>query len=156
MKDVMIKITGTTTAREPGRDPHKDTIEMFTEGQMASNGTTTLLVYPEAEELGMGGITTYVTISPDKVKVKRVPAEKYAQPSVMEFIKGQRFEGRYLTPYGSVGLELLTNRIEGLGQSADGGSRLSIAYDLSLKGLVQSSNTLDIEILNNGENNEQH
>ena len=55
-----------------------------------------------------------------------------------------------------MGLELLTNRIEGLGQSADGGSRLSIAYDLSLKGLVQSSNTLDIEILNNGENNEQH
>ncbi len=154
MKDVMIKITGITTSREPGKEAVRDTIEMFTEGRMVSNGSTTLLVYPEAEELGLGGVTTYVTISPDKVKVKRVSEDKYSQPSVMEFIKGERFEGRYLTPYGSVGLELLTNSIEGLGQSS-GGNKLSIDYDMSLKGLVQSTNRLDIEILNNGENNEQ-
>ena len=106
-----------------------------------------MLVYPEMQDSGLEGCTTYVTVSPSRVRVKREEKEGSDPQVVMEFEKGKRCDGLYITPYGPMPLELLTNSISGFGHSGDGSRTLSIDYSMSLKGLAQTSNRLDIQVL---------
>ena len=113
---------------------------------MCRLGQSTLIVYPELEEFGMGGITTHITITPKKVKVKR-STEGGAEENLMEFEEGKRFDGVYVTPYGNFNLELLTDKLSGTGKKLQESDKVSIDYSLSVKGLSESRNTFDIEIL---------
>ena len=54
MKDVMLKITGKIVNYDKGREISEDVMEFITEGKMQSRGRTTMLVYPEMEETGLG------------------------------------------------------------------------------------------------------
>ncbi len=145
MKDVMLKITGKVVSYEKGREKSEDVMEFITEGKMQSRGRTTMLVYPEMEENGLGEYTTYLTASPNRVRIRR-ENDKNEQQTVMEFEKGRRYNGYYLTPYGLMDMEMLTNSIEPF-KSGEGGKTLSIDYSMSLKGLTETRNRLDIEIL---------
>ena len=69
----------------------------------------------------------------------------------VEFKKGERFYGMYETPFGPVGMELLTNDVSGLTDDGDGRQTLSIDYHISLHGLMESRNKLDIEIMHQNE-----
>ena len=142
MKDVMLKITGTSTSNLPGEEGKKDVVEFVTEGKLGKLGKSTLIVYPEAIDTVMEGVTTYITISPNMVKVKRSYNE--TEESFMEFQTGKRFESQYLTPYGAFSMELLTNKIS---KFDDEKQNLKIDYNVSLRGLSQSRNTLDIQVL---------
>ena len=140
MKDIMLKIEGS-----PAGSP-EEAIEFVTEGKLSSRGNTTVIKYEESPLAGMEGCTTYLTISPKKVKLKRT-GEMFPIPTVMEFEEGKRFTGMYETQFGAVGMEILTNRIN-QGPEVCGESKLSIDYSLSLKGLTESRNKLDITIRN--------
>ena len=138
MKDIMLKITGRVLDGENEVEP----MEFITEGRYYSRGGITRIVYEESELSGMEGCQTFITFSGGKVKMNRkCPGRK--SETQMEFEAGKRYEGLYETPYGPIGMELLTNSI-----SMDG-RKLSIDYDLSLRGLLESRNSLDIEILEN-------
>jgi uncharacterized beta-barrel protein YwiB (DUF1934 family) len=142
MKDIMIKITG---RQYSGRD--EDKVEFITAGTLFTEGNTTHITYEETPLSGIEGWTTSLAISPGKVKMFR---KSDAVPeTVMEFEKGRHYNGIYATPYGNISMELLTNEVSGF-LDADAKGKLSIDYDISLKGLAGSRNTLDIEIL--GEN----
>jgi uncharacterized beta-barrel protein YwiB (DUF1934 family) len=146
MEDVMLKITGKSYFREDGEVKEDNVIEFITEGKIGTVGRSTLIVYPEMEEYGMGGVTTHITITPKKVKVRR-STEWGDDENLMEFEEGKRFNGIYVTPYGNFGLELLTDKLSGLGKSAAELDKISIDYSLSVKGLSESRNSFDIEIL---------
>ena len=147
MKNVLLKITGKIVTYDNGQEISDDVMEFITEGKMQSRGRTTMLVYPEMQDSGLEGCTTYVTVSPSRVRVKREEKEGSDPQVVMEFEKGKRCDGLYITPYGPMPLELLTNSISGFGHSGDGSRTLSIDYSMSLKGLAQTSNRLDIQVL---------
>ena len=152
MKDVMLKITGKIVNYDKGREISEDVMEFITEGKMQSRGRTTMLVYPEMEETGLGECTTYVTVSPNKVRIRR-EAEGTDQQTVMAFEKGRRYNGYYITPYGPMDMEMLTNSIVPF-KSTDEKKTLSIDYSMSLKGLTETRNRLDIEILKDLEETE--
>ena len=149
MKDIMLKITGKTISARPVNpdDPENknNTIEFVTQGKYSSRGGITRISYGETELSGMEGCKTQITISGDKLKMQR-SGVGLANDTTMEFEKGKRYEGQYATPYGNIGMEILTNSID-LGDPKEANHKISIDYSLSLRGIVESRNKLEIEVL---------
>ena len=150
MKDIMLKITGKTVTQEEGAEKHEDIMEFVTAGQLYHRGTTTFIKYPESELSGLEGCTTSLIITKDKVRMRRT-GNALAADTEMEFKKGERFYGMYETPFGTVGMELLTNDVTGLQDAGEGRQKLSIDYHISLRGLMESRNKLELEITQQGE-----
>jgi len=144
MKDIMLKITGKTLSAFPPNpdDPNNqnNTIEFMTAGKFSSRGGITRISYDESELSGMDGFKTQLTITGEKLKMTR--SAKGLKDTCMEFEKGKRYESQYRTPFGDVDMELLTNNI-----SCDDPEKISIDYSLVLKGIVESHNQLEIEVL---------
>ena len=96
------------------------------------------------EMSGSEKVRTILRISGDReILMKRFGSQRLMMDTVMEFQKGKRYEGVYETPYGSVDLEILTNDID-----IKNPEKISIDYSLLLKGLMESRNQLDIEVIN--------
>ena len=150
MKDIMLKITGKTVRQDEGSEKHEDIMEFVTAGQLYHRGTTTFIKYPESELSGLEGCTTSLIITKDKVKMRRT-GQPLASDTEMEFKKGERFYGMYETPFGPVGMELLTNDVTGLTDDGEGRQKLSIDYHISLHGLMESRNKLELEIMHPSE-----
>lgn len=146
MKDIMLKITGKTVKQINDQESHEDVIEFVTEGKLYRKGQTTYVSYMESELSGVEGCKTSLTISDGKVKMKR-SGKPLGIPTVIEFEKGKRFKGLYDTPFGSIGMEVLTNNITIFPDREDGKDHLSIDYNVSLRGVTESRNKLDIEIM---------
>ncbi len=136
MKDIMLKITGRSFAPE-----QDDTIEFVTSGKLSSRGDLTFISYDETELSGLRGCRTSLTINDKKVRLKR-SGEALPAETVMEFEQGKRFEGLYETPFGTISMEILTNEIR-----RNGCGSVSIDYNMSLRGLMESRKLLDIEVL---------
>lgn len=147
MKDIMLKITGKTVTQKDGEESHEKVMEFVTEGKLYGRGKSRLISYPESELSGFEGWTTFLAINGASIKMKRSKGSSSPE-IVMEFKKGKRFEGRYETPFGSVGMEILTNNVTPLVENRDGSGTLSIDYSVSLRGLMESRNKLDIEFKN--------
>lgn len=146
MKNITLKITGKTILEEPDREEKEDIIEFVTEGKLYSREGAMLISYPESELSGLAGWTTFLTIKEGNIRLKRTSGEDEMQ-TVMEFERGKRISSSYQTPMGPIEMELLTNSIEPFEEDAAGNSKMTIDYSVSLKGLLESHNTLDIEIL---------
>ena len=138
MKDIILKIKD------------NDGIEFTTVGRLYTKGTTTLIQYEETDLSGLEGCTTSLTITPSRVRMKRT-GENIEGSTEMIFEKGRRVKGLYATPYGNVGMEILTNEISGNHPVFEDPGRLSIDYSISLKGLYDGRKTLDIEVLKSGD-----
>jgi len=154
MKDIMLKITGKQIPRETligfkniKEEDKDDVIEFITHGTISSEGEKVYICYDETEISGMDGYKTSLLIEPGKVTMTRTGSE--LSQTVMKFEKGKRYNGLYSTPYGSIPMELLTNDVTEFNWASND-KKLSIDYDLSLKGLAESRNKLDIEIIENG------
>jgi len=146
MRDIMLKIKGMTVTHRDEQDQHEDVVEFITEGKLYKRGKTTYVTYLESELSGLEGCRTSLAICENKVKMKR-SGKPLGTSTMIEFEKGKRFEGYYDTPFGAVGMEVLTNSITDYLPDANGKGRLSIDYDVSLRGLSESRNKLDIEIM---------
>lgn len=146
MKDIMLKITGKTVKHKNDEDLHEDVIEFITEGKLYTDDGTTYVTYLESELSGIEGCETSLAIGDNKVRMKR-SGEPLGISTVIEFEKGKRFEGFYDTPFGAIGMEVLTNNITGLLPDEEGKGSVSIDYSISLRGLTESRNKLDIEIM---------
>ncbi|MBR5640610.1 MAG: DUF1934 domain-containing protein [Firmicutes bacterium] len=150
MKDIMLRITGKTVRQDEGAEKNEDVMEFVTAGQLYHRGTTTFIKYPESELSGLEGCTTSLIITKDKVKMRRT-GQPLAADTEMEFKKGERFYGMYETPFGPVSMELLTNDVTGLEEAGEGRQKLSIDYHISLRGLMESRNKLELEIMHPSE-----
>lgn len=146
MRDIMLKIKGMTVTHRDEQDQHEDVVELITEGKLYKRGKTTYVTYLESELSGLEGCRTSLAICQNKVRMKR-SGKPLGMASVIEFEKGKRFEGYYDTPFGSVGMEVLTNSVTDYQPDEEGRGRLSIDYNVSLRGLAESRNKLDIEIM---------
>ena len=150
MKDIMLKITGKTISALPKNpdDPNNqnNTIELVTAGKYSHRGDITRISYDESDLSGMEGCQTQITINGNKLKMQRSGANlNFDSMTEMEFEAGKRYEGEYVTPYGNIGMEILTNQINLEGEESP--QKISIDYSLTLKGIVESRNKLEIEVL---------
>ncbi|MBK5252171.1 MAG: DUF1934 domain-containing protein [Peptostreptococcaceae bacterium] len=138
MKKVMLKIKG--TIKRAGDEP--EIIELTTEGKHYKKGGAEYLVYEESEISGMKGATTTLKLKGDKITLTRFGSARMR----LEFEKGKRFESEYFTPNGTFELEILTDELYYVFNENIKGNIL-VRYEMSLKGLGQSNNELNIEIL---------
>ena len=141
MKNVTLKIIG-SQATEGQQD---DQMEFITEGQLYDKAGSLYVMYEETEISGMPGFKTRLKISDGVVKMKRF-GPNGGTGTEMVFENGKRYENFYHTPYGPFDMEILTNSLEST-LTAEGTGKVSIDYNMSLKGLVDSHNKLTIELL---------
>ena len=145
MKDIMLKIIGNQLSGLDDNVDQGDRLEFITEGQFMQKENALYLLYEESELSGMEGCTTSLKIFDGKVKMRRYGA-KIGFDTAIEFEQGKKFKGYYGTPYGSIEMEILTNKIDN-NITADGQGTLGIDCSISLKGLSESRNKLQIEIM---------
>lgn len=144
MKNIMLKIVG----KQMNKGGEEEVIELITEGKYYKKGNTTYLVYQETELSGIDGCVTTLKITDNLIKMKRFGAAS----SEIQFEKGKRFNTHYNTPYGNVQMEVVTKKIENTLNTQDVTGFLNIEYNISLQGLLEGRNKINIEILNNKKN----
>lgn len=134
----MLKIKG----KQAPVGQEEDIIELITEGKFYDKENAKYLVYEESELSGMEGCTTTLKIQDDKIVMKRYGKAN----SELVFEKGKRHISNYSTPYGNFRLEILTKELDYSIDKNIKGS-ISVKYNLSLQGLSEGTNRLDIEIM---------
>lgn len=140
MKNIMLKIIG----KQLSKEGEQEVIELITEGTFYRKGQTTYLVYKETELSGIEGCITTLKVTEDKINMKRYGTMK----SEIKFEKGKRFNTLYNTPYGNIEMEILTKKIENTLSRSDAAGSLDIEYDISLQGVAEGKNKLNIEVMN--------
>ena len=141
MKDIMLKIIG----KQLSFDMEEVRLEFITEGQIYEEGKTLYLEYDESEFSGMPGCRTKLEFSEGQIKMSRL-GEGIGVDTEIEFRKGKRYTGYYETPFGAIEMEVLTNEIENT-LSIEGKGSVNIDYQISLKGLTEGRNRLNIEVM---------
>ena len=119
MKDITIKITGNQFIG----DEMEERMEFVTEGCMTSLKLKDGIL--RMKRLGKNSGQSYGT--------------------ELEFRKGGRFSSRYQTPFGSFDMEVLTNSLE-TSIDEDGCGLIKVDYHVSLEGMSEGRNALEIEI----------
>ena len=141
MKNIMIKIIG----RQFFGDNPEDKMEFVTEGKLYKKNDATYLVYDESEVSGQPGCKTTLKMSGDVIKMRRL-GDSVGYGSEIVFEEGKRFTGEYETPYGLMKMEVLTNSIRN-NLTEDGLGDIDIDYQVSLKGMAEGRNILNIHIM---------
>jgi len=141
MKDIMVKITGSQVIADSGEDG----MEFITEAKLYEKNEALYLIYEESELSGVPGCKTRLKFKGDKVHMRRYGTGQ-GTGSEIRFEAGKRYSGFYSTPFGPLEIEVLTNKLENT-LSAEGKGQLDIDYSISLKGLMESRNKLNITLM---------
>ena len=141
MKDIMLKIIG----KQLSCDIEEVQLEFVTEGKIYKEDKSLYLVYEESEFSGMPGCRTKLEFREGSIKMSRFGQGAPADNEI-EFKKGKRYTGYYDTPFGAVEMEVLTNEIEN-SLTVCGKGSVKIDYQISLKGLAEGRNRLNIEVM---------
>lgn len=139
MKNVMLKIKGKQTNIEG----EENIIELITEGKLYNKNGSYYLVYDETEISGMEGSTTTLKIQGQKISMKRFGNNS----SNLIFEKGQRHRTEYMTAYGDMTLEVMTDKINVNISSETGKGNIDLLYRLNLSDNMESNNHLTIDIM---------
>lgn len=141
MKDIMVKIKGHQAGDETG----EDSIEFVTEAKLYKRNGVMYLIYEESELSGIPGCKTRLKLKGNEVQMKRF-GQGAGSGSEIKFEKGKRYTGYYETPFGPIEMEVLTNKLENtLSEQGDG--HIDIDYSISLKGLMEGRNKLNITLM---------
>lgn len=141
MKEIMVKITGNQITD----DGSEDKMEFVTEAQLYKRGEALYLIYEETELSGIPGCKTRLKFKGGQVQMKRI-GEGIGVGNEIHFEKGKRYTGLYDTPFGAIEMEVLTNKLEN-NLTEEGKGQLDIDYSISLKGLLEGRNRLNITLM---------
>ena len=141
MKEIMVRIKGHQVSKDAG----EDTMEFITEAKLYEKGEAMYLIYDESELSGIPGCKTRLKFKGDQVQMKRIRNDGTMGHEI-KFEKGKRHTSFYETPFGAIEMEVLTNKLENT-LSADGGGQVDIDYSISLKGLMEGRNKLNITLM---------
>lgn len=141
MKEVMVRIKSMQVSREAGSDE----MEFVTEAKLYKRNGALYLLYEESEFSGMPGCRTRLRLRDDEVQMKRF-GEGAGIGNELRFKKGSRYTGLYETPFGPIEMEVLTNDVEST-ISEEGTGQVDIDYEVSLKGLLEGRNRMNITLM---------
>ena len=141
MKDIMLKIIG----KQFSGDEAEEQMEFVTEGKLYEKNGATYLIYEESEFSGFPGCKTSLKLKGDTIRLKRIgDGTEYGME--IEFKEGQRFSSKYDTPYGPIGMEVLTDSVTN-NLSPEGYGKIGVKYQVSLGGMAEGRNELNIEVI---------
>lgn len=138
MKNVMLKIKG----KQINTEGEENIIELITEGKLYTKNGSYYLVYDETEISGMEGSTTTLKIQGHKISMKRFGNNS----SSLIFEKGQKHRTEYMTAYGDMSLEVMTENVD-VNISETGKGNIDLLYKLNLSDNMTSNNHLTIDIM---------
>lgn len=141
MKEVMVRIKSMQVSREAGSDE----MEFVTEAKLYKRNGALYLLYEESEFSGMPGCRTRLRLRDDEVQMKRF-GEGAGIGNELRFKKGSRYTGLYETPFGPIEMEVLTNDVAST-ISEEGTRQVDIDYEVSLKGLLEGRNRMNITLM---------
>ena len=141
MKEVMVRIKSMQVSREAGSDE----MEFVTEAKLYKRNGALYLLYEESEFSGMPGCRTRLRLRDDEVQMKRF-GEGAGIGNELRFKKGSRYTGLYETPFGPIEMEVLTNDVAST-ISKEGTGQVDIDYEVSLKGLLEGRNRMNITLM---------
>ncbi|MCI6992068.1 MAG: DUF1934 domain-containing protein [Bacillota bacterium] len=141
MKEVMVRIKSMQVSREAGSDE----MEFVTEAKLYKRNGALYLLYEESEFSGMPGCRTRLRLRDDEVQMKRF-GEGAGIGNELRFKKGSRYTGLYETPFGPIEMEVLTNDVAST-ISEEGTGQVDIDYEVSLKGLLEGRNRMNITLM---------
>jgi len=141
MKDITLKITG----KQVTADMEEDQMEFVTEGKLYERGDNLYLIYDESEFSGVPGCKTSLRLTGNMVRMRRI-GDSIGVGTTIEFQKGKRYNGYYDTPFGAVEMEVLTNELTN-NITPEGKGSVDIDYHVSLKGLSEGRNKLNIQVM---------
>lgn len=136
----MIRVIGT----QQNSEGEESTIELFTEGAFYIKNGNYYIVYDESEISGMDGSTTSLKIE-DK---KRVSMKRFGTSATnFDFEKDKKYETSYMTAYGDLTINIVTNVLDIEIDEETGKGNIEIAYDLDILGDIKTSNKLKIQLM---------
>ena len=141
MKEVMVRIKSMQVSREAGSDE----MEFVTEAKLYKRNGALYLLYEESAFSGMPGCRTRLRLRDDEVQMKRF-GEGAGIGNELRFKKGSRYTGLYETPFGPIEMEVLTNDVAST-ISEEGTGQVDIDYEVSLKGLLEGRNRMNITLM---------
>ena len=141
MKEVMVRIKSMQVSREAGSDE----MEFVTVAKLYKRNGALYLLYEESEFSGMPGCRTRLRLRDDEVQMKRF-GEGAGIGNELRFKKGSRYTGLYETPFGPIEMEVLTNDVAST-ISEEGTGQVDIDYEVSLKGLLEGRNRMNITLM---------
>ncbi len=141
MKDITLKITG----KQSYEDADEDQMEFVTDGRLYVRGNSAYIIYDESEVSGMAGCRTTIRVDDRSVKMKRTGLSGFG--TELYFEKGKRFNSVYDTPYGPMGIEVLTEHVRNRIDMEKGTGSIDVEYQVSMEGLAEGRNKLIIEIM---------
>lgn len=142
MKDITIKIVG----RRYAEGELEDEMEFVSDAKMYERAGARYLLYDESEFSGFPGCKTSLKLTDSSIRMKRIGGEDSGFGADLVFEKGKRFTSIYETPYGSFDMEVLTTDIH-TNLDDEGFGKVVLGYDVSLEGLDEGRNEIDIEIM---------
>lgn len=141
MKDITLKITG----KQIFDGQEQEQMEFVTDGKLYLRNGAVYVVYDESDISGLKGCRTTLRLKDDTVKMRRTGEAGYG--TELYFEKGKRFCNSYNTPYGAMGIEVLTSMVRTDFDAENCSGKISIAYDVSMEGMAEGKNQLTIDIL---------
>lgn len=137
MRNVTITIVGTQLSIEG----EQDKIELTTEGKYYEKNDCIFLVYDESEISGMKGSTTTLKIKDKQVMMKRFGT----QESELVFEKNMKHTTHYLTPYGTMEMDIVTSEVQ-IDMNEDCIDCIDIIYDINISKNTETRNTLSVTV----------
>lgn len=136
-KDVNVKILGVQNLK----DQDESIVEFVTEGKLYDKGRAMYLVYEDGGQSETPSGKTVIKLMEDSIKMNRSGESHEAE---MVFREGERHKRPYVTPYGEIEMEILTDRIF-VQVDGNGNGRIQMDFQLSM-GFIEGTNKVTIEI----------
>lgn len=141
MKEITLRITG----KQNIKDVEEDQMEFVTDGRLYEKNNSIYIMYDETEVSGMKGCTTTIKMTEDAIKMRRNGDLGFN--TELYFQTGKRFNSVYNTPYGPMGIEVLTDYVKNDFDKEEYKGKIDVKYKISMDGIVESSNKLTIEVM---------
>ncbi|NMA69521.1 MAG: DUF1934 domain-containing protein [Desulfitobacterium sp.] len=135
-KEVLIQINSAQIL-EDGAD---DSMSFFTKGNLYNRCGVYYILYKDTQVSGMEDVTTSLKVERAKVTLNRMGSVDHK----LTFEEGVLHGSAYVTPHGTLFLEVLTEKME-ISLTEEGG-HISLKYNLFSQEQLLSQNTLEIII----------
>ena len=134
---VLISINAAAHRDESGEEP----MAMLTSGTLAIEPAQMIVDYEETLDESMPPQSVRLVVTDGCVTMIRGGDYETS----MVFCKGQRFEGQYKTPFGSIALAVYCTRLH-VELNKDGGV-IAMSYQLDLNGQFASMNDMELRLI---------
>lgn len=118
-------------------------MEFITDGKLYQRKDAIYMVYDESPLSGLEGCKTTLKLCGDTLRMRRIGS---GGGSELYFEKDQRFSSTYDTPYGPMGVEVLTRSVENRFDPETLSGGITVNYDVSLEGMAEGRNRIEIDV----------